>query len=112
VIKFLHTKKFTLNEIVAELASMYGEQTDTKKAVEYWVHQVKLARTIMEDGVKPGCPPLNDIDGRILTRFSRQSYLAVHSIAQVLGLAPATVHRHLTISLDMKPRHFRYVLTS
>jgi ABC-type proline/glycine betaine transport system substrate-binding protein len=48
VIKFLHTTKFSLSEIVAEFASVDGEQASAKKAVEYWMHQVKLGRTVME----------------------------------------------------------------
>jgi hypothetical protein len=107
VIKFLDTKKFILNGIVADLASVYEEQADAKKAVEHWVHQVKLGRTSMEDEANPGRLPLDDIDGRILACLSREPDLTVRSIAQILDLVPATVHRRLTISLDMKPRHFR-----
>jgi hypothetical protein len=63
VIKFLSAKKFTLSGIVAELASVSREEADAKKAVEYWVHQVKLGRTTMENEVKPGHLPLDDLGG-------------------------------------------------
>jgi AraC-like DNA-binding protein len=79
--------------------------------VEYWGHQVKLGRTTMEDQVKSGSLPLDDIDGRILACISREPFFTVRSIAQVLGLAPATIHRRFTISLDLKLRHFRWSLT-
>jgi hypothetical protein len=111
VIKFLDAKKFALNGIVAAGTSVHGEQTPAKKAVKYWAHQVKLGQTTMEDEVKPAHLPLDDIEGRIMAYLSREPYLTVCSIARVLSLAPATVHRHLTISLDMKPRHFRWVPT-
>jgi hypothetical protein len=109
VIKFLDAKKFTLNRIVAEIVSVYGEQAYTQKAVVHWVHQVKLGSLTMEDEVNPSPLPLDDIDRRILVCLSREPYLKVRLTPQVLGLAPAIVFRRLTISLDMKPRYFRWV---
>jgi hypothetical protein len=38
-----------------------------------------------------------------------EAFSLIRSTAQALGLAPATLHRHLTISLDMSSRHFRWV---
>jgi ABC-type proline/glycine betaine transport system substrate-binding protein len=38
VIKFLDARKFALDRIVAELASVDGEHVHAKKAVEYWIH--------------------------------------------------------------------------
>jgi hypothetical protein len=108
LIKSLHAKKFHFSGIVAELASADGEQACAKKPVEYWVDQVKLGRTVMENEVKPGRPPLEDIDERILACLSHEPFFTVRSIAQVLGVAPVTVHRSLIMSLDMKPRHFRW----
>jgi hypothetical protein len=35
VIRFRDAEKFSLNRIVAELASVSGEQADAKKVVEY-----------------------------------------------------------------------------
>jgi hypothetical protein len=43
---------------------------------------------------------------RILVCLTHEPF---SSTVQALGLAPATVHRHLTISLDMQPQHFRWV---
>jgi hypothetical protein len=109
VIKFLHTRKFSLSRIVTELASVYGEQPSAKKVVEYSVHQVRLGRTFLEDQVKPGGPSLDDIGGRILTCLNFEPFIRIRSIAQVPGLAPATVHRRLTMSLDMRPGYFQWV---
>jgi hypothetical protein len=78
VIKFLDTKQFVPDRIVAELASVYGEQAYAKKAVKYWIHQVELGKSDMDS----------------LDCSSAE-------------LAPATVRRHLTTSLDMQPRHFQ-----
>jgi hypothetical protein len=62
----------------------------------------------MKDEVKHGRPPFDDVDARILACLSHEPFSSIRSIAQGLGLAPATVHRHLTTSLDMQPRHFRW----
>jgi hypothetical protein len=62
----------------------------------------------MEDEAKHGPSPLDDVDARILAYLSHESFSSIRSIAQVLGLAPVRVHRYLTISLDMQPRHFRW----
>jgi hypothetical protein len=100
-IKFLYAEKFALDRILAEFASVSGEQAYAKKAVEYWIHQVELGRSDMEDEVKHGRPPHDDVDARILACLSHESFSSIRSVAQALGLAPARVHRHLTISLDM-----------
>jgi hypothetical protein len=77
--------------------------------VKYSVDQVKLGRTVLEDEVKTATRrlPLDDINGRILTYLSREPFLTVHSIAQVLGLPPVTVCWRMTMSLGMKPRYFQ-----
>jgi hypothetical protein len=101
VTKFLYAKKFALDRIVAELALVYGEQVYAKKAVEYWIHQVKLGKSDLGDEAKHRRPPFDDVDARILVWLSHETLSLIRSIAQALGLAPATVHQHVTISLDM-----------
>jgi DNA-binding Lrp family transcriptional regulator len=61
----------------------------------------------MEYEMKPSRPTLDDIDGRILRSLNHEQFLTVRSIAQVLGLAPMIVYQRLTMSLDMKFRHFQ-----
>jgi hypothetical protein len=92
MIKFLCAEKFALDRIVAELASVDGEQADAKKAVEYWIRQVELGQSDMEDEAKHGRPPFDDVDARILACLSYEPFSAIRSIAQTLGLAPATVY--------------------
>jgi hypothetical protein len=107
VIRFLHAKKFGYNQLTAELPSVSGEQAYIKKAVEYWTHHAKLGRSEMKDQARRSRLPLDDFKARIMARPSNEPFSSVRSTAQALGLALATVHRHLTISLDMQPRHFR-----
>jgi hypothetical protein len=100
VIEFLDAKKFALDRITAELASVYGEQAYAKKVVEYWIHQINLGRSDLEDEAKHGPPPLGDVDARILAGLSHEPFSSILSMAQALGLTPAKVQRHLAISLD------------
>jgi hypothetical protein len=87
VIKFLDTKKFVPDRIVAELASVYEEQAYAKKAVKYWIHQVKLGKSDIEDESKHG-PPLDNVDARTLAGFSHEPFSLIRSIAQVLSSRP------------------------
>jgi hypothetical protein len=98
VIGCLHAKKFGPEQIV-------GEQAHPKKEIEYWIHQVKSGRSDMENEANLGRLPVDNCDPRILPERSS----SVRSIAEALGPAAATVDRHLTISLDMQPQHFRRV---
>jgi hypothetical protein len=70
MIKFLYAKKFALDRIVAELASVYREHAYVSKAVEYWIHQVELRRSDMEYEATLGRPALDDVEARILMCFS------------------------------------------
>jgi hypothetical protein len=97
VIRFRSAKKFALDRIVAELALVYGEQADAKKAVEYSIHRVKVGKSHREGEAKHGRPPLDNVDARILACVSHDRFSSIRSIAQALGLAPATVDRHLAI---------------
>jgi hypothetical protein len=66
VIKFLCAKKFAFDRIVAERASVCGEQVYAKKTVGHWIRQIKLGRSDMEAEEKLGRPQLDDVDARIL----------------------------------------------
>jgi hypothetical protein len=81
VAKSLNAKKFALDRIVAELASVSGEQADTKKAVEYWIRQIKLGRSDMEDEAKDSRPPLDHVDARILACLGHEPFSSIRSIA-------------------------------
>jgi hypothetical protein len=92
VITFADVKKFGLRQIVAEHTSVYGEQGCPKKTREHWIHQVKLGRMDMNDEARPGRLPLDDVGAIILACLSREPFSSVRSIAQALGIAPATIH--------------------
>jgi hypothetical protein len=58
VIKFLCAKKFALDRVITESASVDGEQACAKKAVEYWIRQIKSGRLDMKDEARRERPPL------------------------------------------------------
>jgi hypothetical protein len=88
VIKVLDVKKFAFDRVTAKLVSVYAEQIYAKNAVEYWIHQVKLGRSEMEDEAMHGRPPLGDVDARILACLSYEPFSMTRSIAQARALRP------------------------
>jgi hypothetical protein len=104
VIKFLYAKKFALDRIVEELALVDGGQSDANRAVEYWIRQVKLRRSDLEDEAKHGGPPLDDVDVRILAYLSHEPFSSIRSVVPALSLAPATpchIPGHATSTLPV-----------
>jgi hypothetical protein len=81
VIQFLYAEKLALGRIVAKLASVYGEQASAKKAVEDWIHQLKLRRSDMEGEAKYRRPVLQDTGARIIVCLSHEPFSSIRSIA-------------------------------
>jgi hypothetical protein len=53
--------------------------------------------------------PLEDIDARILQVLEAEPWSSVRTVAEFLKIPASTVHLHLTTSLNMKSRHFKWV---
>jgi hypothetical protein len=70
VIRFVDAGKFGLEQIVAELASVYAEQVHAKNAVEYRIHEVKLERRDMEGEANPRRLPRENVDKSMLAIIS------------------------------------------
>jgi len=109
VISYLRRKKLKMIPILEELQAVYGEDSLKEDDVKYWIHELKLGRTMLTDDYHPGRPLLDDVDARILRRLAREPYSSMRSLSDSLKLPVATVHRHLTKSLNMKNRHFKWV---
>jgi hypothetical protein len=59
-------QKVGLGRIVADLASVNGEQIYAQKTVEYSIHKVKLGRSDIKDEAKHCRPVLDNVDTRVL----------------------------------------------
>jgi hypothetical protein len=56
IIKFLRFKGMKLVYIHHELIQVFGEEVYALPRVRYWIHQLKIGRTIMTDDVRPERP--------------------------------------------------------
>jgi hypothetical protein len=77
--------------------------------VKYWLYEINLHRSDLSDRSSSGWPPLEDIDARILQVLEAEPWSSVREIAEFLKIPASMVHLHLTISLNMKSRHFKWI---
>jgi hypothetical protein len=98
-----------LAAIVAEPAAVYHGDAFDENRVQYWLHETKLYRSDLSDRPNSGRPPLEDIDARILQVLEAEPWSSVRMIAEFFKIPASTVPLHLTTSLNMKSRHFKWV---
>jgi hypothetical protein len=109
VVSYLHRKVMKLPAIVAELASVYHEDAFDQNRVKYWLHEIKLHRSDLNDRSSSTRTPLEDIDARILQALEAEPSSSIRTIAEFLKIPASTVYLHLTTSLNVKSRHFKWV---
>jgi hypothetical protein len=101
---YLHRIRMKLPVIVTEPAAVYHEDAFDENRAKYWLHEIKLHRSDLSDR-----PPLKDIDPRILQVLEAEPWSSVRTIAEFIKIPASMVHLHLTISLNMKSRYFKWV---
>jgi hypothetical protein len=109
VVTYLHRKGMKLPAIVTELAAVDYEDVFDENRAKYWLHEMKLHHSNLSDRQSSGRPPIEDIDARILQVLEAEPWSSVRMIAEFLKIPASTVHLHLTTSLNMKNRHFKWV---
>jgi hypothetical protein len=109
VVSYLHRKGMILPAIIAELAAVSHEDAFDECRVNYWLPEIKIHRSDLSDRASSGRPPLEDIDAQILQVLEVEPWSSVRTIAGFLKIPASTVHLHLTTSLNMQSRHFKWV---
>jgi hypothetical protein len=66
VVSSLHRKGMKLPAIVAELAAVDHEDAFNENRMKYWLHEIKLHRSDLNDRLSSGRPPLEGINAQIL----------------------------------------------
>jgi hypothetical protein len=66
MVSCLHRKGVKLPAIVAEPVAVYYEDSFDENRVKYWLHEIKLHHSDLNDRPSSGQPPLEDINARIL----------------------------------------------
>jgi hypothetical protein len=95
--------------IVTELAVVYHEDAFDENRVKYWLHEINLYRSDLSDRTISGRHRLEDIDARILQVLEAEPWSSARTIAEFFKIPASKVHFHLTTSLNMKNRHFKWV---
>jgi hypothetical protein len=109
VVSYLHCKGMKLPAIVAELAAVHHEDAFEENRMKYWLHEIKLHHSDPSDRPSSGRPPLEDIDAQIMQVLEAEPWSSIGMIAEFLKIPASTVHLHVTTSLNMKNRHFKWL---
>jgi histone-lysine N-methyltransferase SETMAR len=109
IIKFLAIEKVDAREIARRLRVAFGEDAYALRTVQFWMAEVRRGREDLHDEHRPGRPPLDHIDSRILALLDRAPFESARSMAEVLHVDHATILRHLHEKLGFKSYCVRWV---
>jgi hypothetical protein len=109
VVSYLHRKGMKLPAIVAEPTAVYRDDAFDENIVKYWLHEIELHGSDLSHRPSSDRPPLEDIDARILQILESETWSSVRTIAEFFKIPGSMVHLHLTTSVNMKSRHFKWV---
>jgi hypothetical protein len=109
VVSYLHRKGMKLPAIIAERATVSHEDPFDENRVKYWLDETKIHRCDPSDRPSSVRLSLEDIDARILQVLEAEPWSSVRTIAEFLKIPASTMHFHLTTSLKIKSRHFKWV---
>jgi hypothetical protein len=109
VVSYLHRKDMKLPAVVAEIGAVYHIDAFDENRMKYWLHEIKLHGSNLSDRPSSRRPPSEDIDAQIQQVLEAEPWSSVRTIAEFLMIPESTVHLHLTTSLNMKSRYFKWV---
>jgi hypothetical protein len=107
IIIFLYFKKMKDAEIYSELALCVGDGAYTLASVHHWLHEFKIGRVSIGNDLRPGTPPLDDIDAAILKRLLEIPFSSLRTLSEDLQIPRFTIWKHMTKSFGLRYRHFK-----
>jgi hypothetical protein len=107
IIKFLYFKRMNTSEIHSELALCFGDDVYTLASVHHEIHEFKIGGVSIGDDLRPGRPPLDDIDGAILKQLLETPFSSLWTLSENLHIPRITVWEHITKSLGLQCRLFK-----
>ena len=112
VIRHLHLKGKTGQEIHCELTNVYGSSAPSYAQVKFWVGEFKRSRTSLEDETRSGRPS-DDTDKEICNKVRDLVYsdrrIKVEEIANALHISHGSVSTTLHDRLGMHKLTARWV---
>jgi hypothetical protein len=96
-VSYLHRKGMKLPAMLAGPAAVYHEAAFDENRVKYWINEIKLHRSNLNNRPSSGRPLLEDIDALILQVLETESWFSIRTIAEFLKVLALTVYLHLTL---------------
>jgi hypothetical protein len=109
IIQFLHREKVHPTKIYRRLAAQYGFETHSLWSVQHWCRFFDCGRQNFHNAPRPGKPPIDHLDAKIIACLDREPFSLVYSLAEALEMSPAAVLSRLHNSRGMKIFHLRWV---
>jgi hypothetical protein len=66
IIKFLWNERADARQIAARLQAQFGGRAYQLRTVEFWITEIWRGRQDVDDKIRSGRSPLDDLDGKIL----------------------------------------------
>jgi hypothetical protein len=108
-IKFLGKERTDSRQIAARLQTRLAEHAYQLGIVQFWITDIRRSRQDLDNEIRIGRPPLDDLDGKILAIFHKSPFESAHSMAETLLVAWLTVLPHLHEFLRFKSLHLHWV---
>jgi DNA-binding MarR family transcriptional regulator len=109
IIRFLWNEGAYARQIADRLQAKFAEHSYQLRTVRFWITEIRRGRQDLHDEIRSGRPPLDDLDGKILTILEKSPFESSRSIAERLLVSQSTVLRHLRESIGFKSFHLRWV---
>jgi hypothetical protein len=91
------------------LQAQFAEHTYQLWKVQFWITEIRPSRQDLDDKIRSGRSPLDDLDGEISAILDKAPFESTHSISERLLVAHSTVLQHLHESLGFKSFHLHWV---
>jgi hypothetical protein len=99
IIKFLWNERVDARQIADRLQAQFVEHAYQLRTVQFWITEIRVGRQDLDDKIRNGRLPLNDLDDEISAILDKAPFESAHSISERLLVAHLTVLQHLYESL-------------
>jgi hypothetical protein len=109
IIRFLFNEKVSADEIQRRLTAQFGEDSYSIRSVRRWCQYLRQGRKDLHDEQRPGRPPLDNIDAKILALLTAYPFHSAYSLADSIGISQQCVLNHLHDSLGLQNFQLRWI---
>jgi hypothetical protein len=95
IIKFLWNEGADIHQSAARLQVQFAEHAYQLPTVQFWITEMRHGRQYLDDEIRNGRPPLDDLHSKILVILDKSPFESAYSIAERLLIGYSTVLLHL-----------------